>query len=46
MTNIRKRGSQRHCFGAAVVAVCSSDDHGFDRWREQQEWLNGTGSPP
>jgi hypothetical protein len=44
MTNIRKRGSQRHCFGAAIVAVCPSDDH--DLWQKQQELLSGTGSPP
>jgi hypothetical protein len=46
MTNMRKRGSQRHCFGVAIVAVCPSDDHNLVLWQEQQELLSSTGSPP
>jgi hypothetical protein len=46
MTNIRKRESQRHCFGAAIAAACPSDDHNLDRWQEQRQSQRGTGSPP
>jgi hypothetical protein len=46
MTNMWKRGSQRHCFGAAIAAVCPSDNHNAFRWQEQQELLSSTGSPP
>jgi hypothetical protein len=44
MTSIRKRESQRHCFGAAIAAVCPSDDLGL--WQQWQELQRGTGFPP
>lgn len=46
MTNMRKRESQRHCFGAVIVAVCPSHDRNFGHWQERQKSLRGTGSPP